>query len=189
MVRLELPDLCFRVAGSTCDALGYLSHAITQTPSVTHQVTVCLIRLRGDRWPREPNASRRPHLHSPNKNGGQTLISKKEGAELLPSVTSDYLAIRQSRKRSRPNARGFRSRSMLPWEAWGVVAFGREAWTFRSGRAQQPGTRRASTCRAFAHLQGTSRGLSMPSSLVWVHVFPSHRRVGAYLTRNLVMGC
>lgn len=103
----------------------------------------------------------------------------------MPPVTSDYLAIRQSRKRSRPNARGFRSRSMLPWEAWvGVRLAGRHGRS-EAGGHNNLGTRRASTCRAFPTLQGTSRGLSMPSLPVWVHVFPSNKAGWRLLDKKL----
>lgn len=77
---------------------------------------------------------------------------------------------------------------MLPWEAWGgggASASGREAWTFRSGRAgsnlggldeHMPGF--------FPPYRGPPRPLDAFLA-VWVHVFPPNRRVGDYFDKKL----
>lgn len=121
---------------------------------------MCLIRLCGNGWPREPHASRKEAaaIPSPNKNGGQTLISNKGGAELLPPVTSDYLAIRQSRKRKLAKHSGI----PLPFDATMGSLGGECVWPGgmdvpkRAGGQQPGGTRRAHA-GLLPTLQGTSR--------------------------------
>lgn len=159
----------------------------SRTPlSVTHQVTLCLIRLCGNGWPREPHASKQaggrilPLLRLPQQEGTPNYDLQDGGWEANSCRRLHQTIWRSARAASanRPNARGFRSRSMLPWE--GSLG-GSECYVWPGGMdvpkragGQQPGDG-TSTCRAVPNSTGDVPGLSMPSFAVWVHVFPSNR--------------
>lgn len=163
----------FKVAGSTCDALGYLTPS--RTPSVTHQVTLCLIRLCGNGWPREPHASkRRPHPPPPRRRSNSDLQGGPNSCRRLHrtslSLKKDDPARAACAMRI-GRARGFRSRSMLPWEAWGEAIVGRHGRSEAGGHPWDSTSEPASKRRA-SPLTGNLPG-SRCLRAVWVHVFPS----------------
>lgn len=104
----------------------------------------------------------------------------------MPPVTSDYLAIRQSRKRKLAKRSGI----PLPFDATmgslgGQVRLAGRQWTFRSGRA---GNNLGGLDEHMPGFLPPYRGPPGPLDAflaVWVHVFPPNRRVGDYFHKKL----